>query len=300
MQTPAKPLARAACVATALLAAGLLQAAWAGPAYSPPQLFSRPGWASTQLWDVSSQGQLVGQSSNGVASEGFVYQQGLFTAIMPGGAIGSGVTGISDTGVLVGIYSTGDPAAPTNHPFIYEGGVFFDFNVPGASNVLIRHISANGRYLSGTLARTGSEGFAYDRQTSQLTNIHPAGASSVIAQGVTSQGLVVGSASDANVSYAFTLDVPSATLTPYTGGDLGARPRFRDINDSRLITGFTGNQAFVGTPGNWTFFDPPAGFTSMIGYGLSNQGHLVGSVIDAKGGLQSFVSSPVPEPAAKA
>lgn len=299
MPSPACLTLRMAHHATAALAATLLAAslpAWAGPAYSAPQVFSRPGWASTQLWDIGNQGQLVGQSYNDVASEGFVYQQSVFTTIKPAGTLYSAVTGISDTGVLVGIYADGDPLAPTSHAFLYEAGVFSNFNLPGITDVLIRHISANGRYLSGTYYSTN--GFAYDRQTAQVHFIQPAGYDLVIAQGVTSQGRVVGSASGSNGSFAFFFDVPTATLTPYTAGDLGARPRFRDINDSGLITGFTGTQAFVGTPGHWTFFNPAAGFTNMLGYGLNNRGDLIGFMSNANGEVQSFTASPVPEPAA--
>lgn len=287
--------ARTTLAGMALLAAGT--PALAGPAYSPPQDFNRPGWAYTQLWDVNSAGQLVGQSYSDTAGEGFVYANGVFTPIAPAGVQGSAITGISDTGVLVGTYFSGDPDAPSANSFIYENGAFIDFTLPGATNVLLRRISANGRFVTGTLNDDiggGSRGFVFDRQTASATLVP--GNSGVIVQGVTSQGLAVGSVVGRN-SYAFSFDAASGVLTPYTGIDLGTRPRFRDINDNGLITGFTGTQAFVGTPGNWTFFDAPPGMGGALGYGLNNQGDLVGNYSGTNGEVQAFVSSPIPGPA---
>ncbi len=287
---------RPVCMAL-LISLSAMTGAQAGPGYSPPQAFNQPGWANTQLWDINSAGQLVGQSSSDTTGEGFVYANGLFTPIVPAGAGNSAVTGISDAGVLVGIYFSGDPDAPTSSSFIYENGAFSDFTLPGATDVLLRRISANGRFLTGTLSDAGNglRGFVFDRQAASATLIPLT--NNVILQGVTSQGLAVGSVVGQN-SFAFSFDATSGVLTPYTGGDLGTRPRFRDINDSGLITGFSGTQAFVGTPGNWTFFDPPPGMVIALGYGLNNLGDLVGLYSGPNGEVQAFVSSPVPEPAA--
>lgn len=271
----------------------------AGPAYSPPQVFSRPGAITTQLWDIGGQGQLVGQSADDVRAEGFVFANGSFTTIMPGWASGSAATGISDSGVIVGTYFTDDPNAPTFQSFLYENGVYSDFSLPGTTDLILRRISANGRFMTGSYVDGSNltRGFVYDRQSGTATVILQAANAFAIVQGVTSQGLAVGSVAGPN-TFAFSFDVISGVLTPYADADLGARPRFRDINDSGLITGFSGTQAFVGTPGNWTFFDPPPGMGSAWGYGLNNQGDLIGNYSGANGEVQAFVSTPVPEPAA--
>ena len=88
-------------------------------------------------------------------------------------------------------------------------------------------------------------------------------------------------------------------MTVVTSTDAGTRPRFRDSNDGGLITGFDSGsgKAFVGEPGHWTVFDAPAGMASIVGYGLNNQGDLVGFTIDSAGLVHGFYAVPVPEPA---
>lgn len=285
-----------ACLAL-LLGLCTVSGAHAGPAYSAPQAVARPGWASTQLWDINDTRQMVGQSSSDIAFEGFVVANGVYTLVAPAGATSSGATGISDSGVIVGQYTLGDPSISAPRSFILDNGVYSDFDLPGSTDVNLRRISANGRYLSGTVSQAGAlVGFVYDRQTAQLARIGPLGLG-VLVQGISSQGLAVGSTLGSN-SFSFSFDLGTQTLTPYAGTDLGARPRFRDINDSGLITGWSGVSAFVGRAGDWTFFDPAPGMDVALAYGLNNRGDMVGFYVDPDGFTHSFLSSPVPEPAA--
>ena len=176
------------CAASALAATA---PARAGPAYGAPQTLDRPGWAQTRLWDVNDGRQVVGTSisADGSISAGFVLNNGSYTDIGPAGALYSGATGITNSGLIVGYYGDGDPAV---HAFLYENGVYTEFSVAGADGTLLRHVSSNGRYLTGTWNyATHTHGFAFDRQTQNRTDFNQS--SSTIAQGALTRGMVVGS-----------------------------------------------------------------------------------------------------------
>ena len=239
--------------------------------------------------------QVVGTSLNedGSVSAGYLLNNGGYTDLGPAGALYSGATGISNSGLCVGYYGDGDPTAPTQHSFRYENGSYTEFNLPGASNTFLRGVSSDGRYLTGRWDDgTSGSAFAFDRQTNSRTDFNRS-----ITQGVSVQGLVVGSVTG-TPTRAFVFNLNTQVMTDVFSTDAGNRPRFRDINDAGLITGFDSGsgKAFVGGPGNWTVFDAPTGMDSIAGYGLNNQGDLVGWTTDANGLLHGFYAVAVPEP----
>jgi hypothetical protein len=259
-------------------------------------LFDTPGSTNTQLWDVNDAGQIVGNDDFG----GFIYSGGSYTYLtMPDGARVS-ATGISNSGVIVGGTGT--------NGFIYSGGSYTAFTVPSATQTLIRHISSDGRYLAGSYSTDAiiSGGFTYDRQTSALTLLPQASPTAlVIMQGVNTAGIATGSQTgtgNAALNGGLLYNVNSGTSTLYTTAAGLNAPRFRDINDAGLVTGFVNNSAlgvnvgFVGTPGGAfeTFAIP--GATLTAGYGLNNRGLLVGYYTDASSNLHSFIATAVPEP----
>ena len=286
---------------TGLLAASAFIGTHALAAYGDPVPFNRPGYASTELWDISDAGTIVG-ASDGV---GFLYSAGAFTTLVhPGATVGTVLTGIANDGTVVGAYRTGDPAAPIHHSFIYRNGAFESFDLAGSSDTLIRHISADGRYLTGVMVAPTGPGFVFDRDTAVLTVFSEPGDLTHITQGANAAGLVTGGFSRRTavpgplVRGAYVHDLGTATTTEYLEVGGLAAPRFRDINDQGVITGFAGTQAFVGAPGNWQVFAPPGADKTMGGYGLNNAGTLVGWTYDTVGGTYSgWTSSPVPEPA---
>jgi hypothetical protein len=289
---------------TLLLAAGAVctAALWKGTvhaAYSDPVPFNRPGYTDTQPWDINDSGTIVGRSDG----EGFVFTGGVFSSLVhPDATNGTYISGVANDGTLVGSYWLSDGAGGgAFHGFIYSGGAFTPFDVPGSTGTSIRHVSSNGRYLSGTWSdESSSFGFAYDLQAVALTTF---GASdfSTIVQGVNSLGQVTGSffRDDSNgglVVGSFVFDLTTGTRTEYFQINGLQGPRFRDINDSGVITGFVGNQALVGTPGNWQFFPFPTGVSLMTGYGLNEAGTVVGYYSYPDNTTSGWISSPVPEP----
>ncbi|MCV2351443.1 PEP-CTERM sorting domain-containing protein [Paucibacter sp. Y2R2-4] len=269
----------------------------AATSYSEPTLFSRPGFSITQPWDINDSGVIVGQSDN----MGFIYSAGVFSSLVhPNATAGTHLSGIANDGTLVGGYWEGDFETGKSHAFVYNGGVFTEFAVPGARDTYVRNISSNGRYLTGySNPEDGSAGvgFVFDRNTQTLTQLSVAGDTITIAQGANSYGLVTGSFSRAGGSGSFIFDLNTKTRTEYFGIPGVGVPRFRDINDAGLISGFAGSQAMVGRPGDWTFIAPIYG-TSALGYGTNNEGFLVGYSADpVSGDVLGWLATPVPEPA---
>ena len=294
-----------ACVSLQIALAGLVSvAAQAATPYNAPQPLNRPGSADTQPWDINDAGTIVGWSTAGA----FSYANGVFSSLsLPVANLGVTATGITNAGMVVGNYSTGDVNSPTSHGFLLDDGIFSTFDLPGVVNTNIRHVSSDGRYLSGisdNASISTSDGFVYDRQTSTLTHLLNDGSySGVIVQGVNRYGQVTGSFVSHVVNGhmtrgAFIYDLLTQALAEFTDVAGRSRPRFRDINDNGLITGFVGTDAFVGTPGDWFIFSPTAGQSSVVGYGLNNSGVAVGfALADITGQILGGVATPVPEPA---
>ena len=274
--------------------------AFAAGALNPVDL-NRPGYTSTQPWDVADNGTVVGSSD----SVGFIYSGGVFTSLAhPDASISTTLSGMAADGTLVGTYSFGDVNDPNARGFIYTGGGFSDFVVPGASWTFVRHISTNGRYITGDWrdASGANNGFAFDRTSSALTLFPAEGGFVTVVQGVNDQGLVTGSftrpnpAGGPSVSGAFVFDLVGGGRTETLSIDGFTRPRFRDINNLGEIVGWVGVNAFAGMPGDWAMAAPADGL-SMLAYGNNNTGTVVGYYFDPNTGLtRGWISTPVPEP----
>lgn len=304
---PLPPLCGLLLLTVAALACPALHAA---PAYSDPVPFNRPGSTTTQPWDINDSGVIVGVA-DGV---GFVYSNGSFADVTYAGVAGAlGPTGITNNGTIVGNYAPTGAGAPFQAGFVLSNGTFTRFDVPGATSTLIRHVSSDGRYLSGTWDNTGisnasGHGFVFDRSASALTLVDVPGAATIVVQGVSISGKVTGSYNGVPGlgTTAFVYDIAAHTRVDYSSINGLLAPRFRDITDSGLVTGFVsaeglaGNSALIGTPGDWSVIAAPAAMTSILGYGLNNAGVLVGYTVDAAGTFRGFIATPVPEPAAAA
>lgn len=285
-----------------LAALCLCSAAQAFTPYGSPVAFNRPGSADTQLWDINDAGTVVGWSTQGA----FSYANGVFSAVnVPVPDVNVFATGITNGGVIVGAYERQDAnAILVQRGFILDGANFTSFDLPGADFTAIRHVSSDGRYLSGTwsdgLGKAG--GFAFDRQTATATRIlNDPSYTGVIAQGVNVHGQVTGSFlrhrfNGQSNSGAFIFDLHTNTWVETLNVAGQTRPRFRDINDDGVITGWVGVNAFVGRPGDWFFFNGDSS-RNLSGYGLNNHGVAVGFAFGAAGLVSGELFNPVPEPA---
>lgn len=293
---------RAALAALALAAATSVQAF---TPYGTPTAFNRPGATSTQLWDVNDAGALVG-SADGI---GFLYQGGVFTDIVaPGAVLETLVTGLSaDAQTLVGQYTVDNGGGATvSRGFVLTGGSFSDFAVPGAVDTAVRHVSDNGRYLTGYWTDdTGTtHGFAYDRTTAVRTDFLAAPGGISIAQGANDAGVVVGSfirlptVPGPTVSGGFIVDLATGVRTEVLNAGGNPRPRFRDINDAGLIAGFSGSVGLVGDGTSWQVFPTTGADISTAAYGLNDTGTVVGYRFDTVNErFEGWIATTVPEPA---
>ena len=78
-------------------------------------------------------------------------------------------------------------------------------------------------------------------------------------------------------------------------GRLFRNPRFRDINASGQIAGWTGTDSFSGALANFSPIDRYLGMSTILSQGLNDSGVVVGSWTDPAGFSHGFISSPIPE-----
>jgi len=253
------------------------------------------GSKDTVVYGLNNHGQVVGGSTGetGVL-RGFIYSGGSTTTLFgPAGSLDSTAMGISDGGTVVGSYSD----ASSTRGFIYEAGIYQDFYIPGSFATLVRGISSNGRYVTGSYGMAGiyQNAFIMDRVTHELRLIQ----TNALLHGVNDSGVAVGS-SFAGEQLPFTYDFASATITyqsqPYT--------RYRGINNDGSITGFTLDStslSFHGKPGSFETIPLIPGHDDMLSEGINDAGWIVGMVDRYGGNLPEtigFIAIPtaVPEP----
>jgi len=108
--------------------------------------------SSTDAQDINDSGLIVGNCPSG----GFVYNGSSFTIVNdPGGA--SSITGISNSGLLVGEYFASD--TDPGHGFFYNSGIFTDFEIPNASYTYPADVNDSGIVVGWYTDASGDHGF---------------------------------------------------------------------------------------------------------------------------------------------
>ena len=299
----------ALAVTTAGLVSGAVQAA-----YGLTEV-ARPGAASTALWDINNSGVMVGYSLAGSGpadfASAFVFDGTTYTALTgPAGAVSTNALGISDSGRVVGSYQTsssvdgsGNPVLDAARGFLYQGGVYTTFDVAGAVDTFLRGVSPDGRYLSGyySTATQSGVGFVYDTVSSTLQIVSAPNSLFTIAQGINSNGTLVGSdilSGPPTTRPGFRYDIATGTRTDQSIAG-ASRTAFRSIADDDLLAGWfidaAGDQhGFVGSVGSYEQIDF-AGATSTYVEGSNNARFLVGGFV-RNGNSGAFIATPVSEP----
>lgn len=171
--------------------------------------------------------------------------------------------------------------------------------MPGATDTVLRGISADARYLTGVYDY--AYGFIFDRTNSTLITL----GSNMLLQGINSHGVVAGSIRGSERT-PFLYDLASQVRTDYDP----TTDRYRDVNDSGIVTGagvrdrdgLNVGVGLVGSPGSRNVLEME-GSVSTTGYGINNAGTVVGfyetydSVHDVFQ-TQAFIATAVPEPGA--
>jgi hypothetical protein len=251
--------------------------------------FDLPGATFTDLWDITNNGKLVGNSNLGA----FVYSGGVANYLPNYQGLVPSALGLSDNGVVVGNLRDTSGGATG---FVYEAGSYTTLAVAGADFTQFRHISADGRYATGYYTGVGvAGGFVLDRNTAALTLVPTdAAVSLMILQGANSAGLVTGSVAGAT-SGAVIYNAVTATTTLYTSAGGLTAPRFRDITEAGLIAGWAGSSSLVGTTAGGFEQFSVAGATNTFAQGINEAGTVVGYSTDADGTVHGFIAT-VPEP----
>jgi probable HAF family extracellular repeat protein len=252
------------------------------------------GATDTSALGINNHGQVVGQSTDITGTNrGFIYSGGTATMLYgPATSVGSSAYGISDTGTVVGSYSD----ASGTRGFIYEAGVYQDFNVPDSVGTFIRGISSDGRYIAGMYSDYVSSfnAFVMDRLTNDLRKLQP----QALLHGVNSHGVAAGGLFSDD-QQAFTYDFSTATTT--YGADY---TRYRGISDDGNIVGFALDSISTGIrgiPGSFENLPHAPGFENLFPEGTNDAGWIVGFATSSGAGApvpRGFIAIPtaVPEP----
>jgi hypothetical protein len=295
----------------ALAGTGLAQAAYVITE------FSRAGADSTSLFDVNNSGLMVGYTTTGTGlatvQTGFISNGTSFVDVSgPAGAVSSAALGISDTGLVVGSYSSsigldidGNVTFGPSSGFIFNGSSYTTFVVAGADETFLRGISADGRYLTGfySTATQAGVGFVYDMLTASFRTTSAPGSLFTIMQGVTTTGLAVGSdivSGPPTTRPGVFFDITTDTRTE--GSIAGAeRTALRSIEEDGTLAGWFRDalgetHGFVGSLASYEQIDF-AGAEATFVEGSNAAGVLVGSALVGDQ-FRAFVArQTVPEPA---
>jgi len=235
----------------------------------------------TQLWGINDAGDVVGSSLAG----GFLWRQGVFEDLpAPAGARYATPFGISNQGLVVGTWC----AAGSNRRrgFLAIDGVcsVFDFLPEPDASTLLRGISPDGRYLTGSCidTRGRQRGFAIDRCL---------GTVSTTAEGLSLQG---GNRAGLVAAGAALFDVGTGQCAPLPRSSQ-ATPRCRAINDEGLMAGFCSrggpSRAVVGTLVRGFHELPLSQQAWSVAQGLNGAGDVVGCYQDLQGRSRGFLAT---------
>lgn len=261
-----------------------------------------PGVLENSIADIGDRGQLVGWAWDGTIQYSYLYDAGLLTRIDgPPGATATLAIGASETDVVVGFWSD---AAFTSRPFVWAGGNFLltDLTIPGATQVNLRAISPDARYLSGfyTTASSAGTGFIYDLTNHSLVADITHGSDRVFTHGINSLGQVAGSYHGVGGSGGFVYDLATQTLNEFGFAGVHARPRA--INDQGQMAGHLTDasgqvKSWIGTTAGYQVMaEHPT--LQAYAYGINGLGQATGYFYDGDtGDLSYYIATPVVMPA---
>jgi probable HAF family extracellular repeat protein len=292
--------------ALVLLISGLgitTQPSLADPITFSITLIDVPSSTSTRANGINNAGQIVGGYTDGTGTHGFLDTNGTFTTLNFPGSTYTEATGINNLGQIVGIYSGG--------AFLYANGTFSNLDIPiflslGESAVADSfRVSINDAgHIVGTAPPnlvSGARGYLY--ANGQLTFLPPMGSAydDRVPLSINNADVIAGwvRSTTADAPDAFVYSNGHYTL--YGGGPAGSTAyginNLGDIvvNDSESNT----RTAYLIANGVISVLPPTLPHDTLFeGFarGLNDSDQIVGSFGYFEGN-QSFLATPVPEPA---
>jgi len=146
-----------------------------------------PGSFGTRVLGVNDHGDFVGFSSEPFS--GFLYQKGKTSVVHVPGSSFDEVSGINNSGVIVGKYV--DKATDTSHAFIYEAEKFTTLEPPAAKSSAAYGINDRGDVVGFYQDSRGvGRGFLYTNKS--FVEIDFPGVFDTRATGINNKGQIVG------------------------------------------------------------------------------------------------------------
>jgi probable HAF family extracellular repeat protein len=103
-----------------------------------------PGAVWTFPLGINNSGEIVGFWATDTEEEGFLYSEGKWQNIAPGGLNGATVNGINNLGQIAG---TASDLKGNYHGFVFSHGAFITLDFPGASETVVLGISDLGQVV---------------------------------------------------------------------------------------------------------------------------------------------------------
>ena len=282
--------------------------------YQVLTLNNRHDLTFNQLLGINNEGVIAGYYGSGAGghpNKGYVlrppFAQGDFSRENFPGSAQTQVTGLNDTGITVGFFSTmnaANTADDNNIGFWRQDGEYHVVKYPTRHNATPSVNQLLGVNNSGTAvgfyndAKGNAHGYAYNLETGRFKMITVDGATSLTATAINNDGTAAGfyasaqGVTDAFIQYhhgrTFTIAFPGASATQAFG-----------LNDNGEVVGAytigTGNNAvthgFTWMNGTFTTVDYPKASSTTIN-GVNDEGDIVGFYTDAKTNTDGFVGLP--------
>lgn len=264
------------------------------------ETFDFPGAARfTQPQKINDRGEIVGTVIDPVTgvNKGFYRGRhgkfgGPFAEPNDTGGLTNG-RGINNAGVICGNYTNGTDG--TSHGYLLAGGVFTEFDVPGAPETLPFGIN-NAGDLAGTLVE--SDGVTQDAFLSiggTVTTFAIPGAAATLAYQVNDSNQTAGFYFDTDSVVHGFLRASDGTLTYPIDPEGSAGTILFGNNNSNWVVGRYVDAAgvthglFFVTPDDFVTFDYPGSTFTSFG-GINAQGYITGRYVDADGGQHGILA----------
>ncbi|HBK07954.1 MAG TPA: hypothetical protein DDZ81_19215 [Acetobacteraceae bacterium] len=239
------------------------------------------GLGTTTPSAVNDLGQVIGWywDRNNIA-HGFLYNNGAYTTIdIPDtNTIFVSSNGISDSGELVGSYTTAVGSQAIAHGFIDIGGNIQTFDVPGATQTVIDGVNNAGQIFGAFTDATGQHGFVASPTTSPSSPQLPGQGIAAIdtttgkAMAVIPQfysGPVNGLAADYITTTPDSLNITLTTPNWFIHSG-GGNDAITASSGTNVLDGSSGSNFLTGGSGSDTFFVDQRGLSSDIWTTLNN------------------------------